>query len=291
MSDKERLLYVSVTGQSDVGLVRSNNEDSFLIADLTEGVELTTPSALNHAVDQRGCLFAVADGMGGAAAGEVASRTAVESVSRLLKASKYDSRQAFVMALKNSIDDANTLIRRESHRDESSKGMGTTFSAAGVYDGAVFFAQVGDSRAYLVRNNVIVQMTKDQSWVAHLVATGVLSPEKAKNHPQRNIILQALGSQDRVDVAFSFAELRKGDWLILCSDGLSGKIEETELSGVLEKCSGSKDACERMITIARSRGGEDNITVIVARFDGDRLPLALPEELPVYQEFEKAHAR
>lgn len=282
-------VYVIAFGQSDIGLVRANNEDSFLLADLTRDVLTTTPSALNHVVAEKGSLFIVADGMGGAKAGEVASRMAVELISKelseQLKNVESLDRQAFVTALKKSIEHANLAIYQESHRNEERRGMGTTLTAAGVYDGAVFFAQVGDSRGYLVRNGSIVQMTQDQSLVADLVASGALSPEEAKKHPKRNVILQALGVQGDVDVVFSFDGLKRGDWLILCSDGLSGKLEAEEMRDILEKCSKPQEACRQMITMARERGGEDNITAVVAKFEGERLSLPSPEEIPVSHQF------
>lgn len=285
-------VYVIAFGQSNIGLVRTNNEDSFLLADLTRDVFTTTPSALNRVVGEKGSLFIVADGMGGARGGEVASRMAVELVpqelSEQLKRARPLNRQAFVMALKKSVEDTNLVIYQESHRNEGLRGMGTTLTAAGVYDGAIFFAQVGDSRGYLVRNSSIVQMTQDQSLVAHLVASGALSPEAVKTHPKRNVILQALGVRRGVDVVLSFDELKRGDRLILCSDGLSGKAEAEELNEVLEICPGSQEACQQMITIARERGGEDNITVIVAKFDGEGLPLSSPQEVPVCHKFKDA---
>lgn len=285
MEDRNQIC-VSVSGQSDVGLVRENNEDSFLIADLTESTE-NPPSAENYTVSRKGSLFLVADGMGGAEAGEVASRMAVEVVFERLKTSLFLNRRAFARLLRKSIERANRIIYEESRKDQRRKGMGTTLTAAGVYNGAIFFAQVGDSRGYLVRNGCIVQMTQDQSLVAHLVASGSLTLEEAKMHPRRNVILQALGVQKRVNVALSFAEVKRGDWIILCSDGLSGKVEAKELREVLEKCTGPKEACQEMISIACERGGEDNITVIVARFNGEFLSLPSPEDVPVYQEFEE----
>lgn len=278
-------VHIIAFGQTDIGLVRTNNEDSFLLADLTGDVFTTAPSALSQAVGEKGSLFIVADGMGGAKAGEVASRMAVEMVSKelseQLKKLKSLNRQVFVTALRESIEHGNLAIYQESHRNEERRGMGTTLTAAGVYDGAIFFAQVGDSRGYLVRNSSIIQMTEDQSLVAHLVASGALSPEAAKSHPKRNVILQALGAQSNVDVALSYDELRWGDCLVLCSDGLSGKLEDKELKDVLEKCPEPREACRQMIAIARARGGEDNITAIVAKFDGEGLSLPSLQEAPM----------
>lgn len=291
MKDKSQLIYAVAVGQSDVGLVRTNNEDSFLIADLADSSGRNSAVDPVYVVGEKGTLFLVADGMGGAEAGEVASRMAVELVSqhlsKYLKKKKLLNRQAFARALKEGVEQANLAIYREGQSDKRRKGMGTTLTGVGVYDGAAFFSQVGDSRGYLVRNNSIVQMTQDQSLVAHLVASGALSQEEAKEHPQRNVILQALGVQKRVDVALSCAELRRGDWVVLCSDGLSGKADAEELRGVLEKCTGPQEACQQMIAIARDRGGEDNITVIVVKFDGEGLPLPSPAEIPAYQELKQ----
>ena len=290
MKDRNELLYMVVFGQSDVGLVRENNEDSFLLMDLTgaEKIALADPV---HLVGRKGSLFLVADGMGGAEAGEVASRMAVDLVSlhmsKHLRGRKFLSRQAFVRSLIKSIEQANAIIYKESYKNKRHKGMGTTLTGVGVYDGALFFAQVGDSRGYLVRNGSITQMTQDQSLVAHLVASGALSPEEAKIHPQRNVILQALGVQKRVDVKISLVELRRGDWAVLCSDGLSGKVDAEEINGILKGSAGPKEACQQMIDVAKEKGGEDNITVIAAKFDGEKLPLPSPDEAPTYKEFKE----
>jgi protein phosphatase len=134
----------------------------------------------------------------------------------------------------------------------------------------------------LLRNGTITQMTKDQSLVAQLVAAGSLRPEDAKMHPRRNVILQALGVQRYVDVVISLAELKQGDEIVLCSDGLWGKVEAEEIVDVVQRHDGP-GACKSLIELARDRGGDDNITVIVARFDGDGLPLPTEGDAPVYE--------
>lgn len=288
---KKQPLRAAVFGQTDIGVVRKNNEDSLLMADLSQGMKKTDTSPLNHVVGERGSVFIVADGMGGANAGEVASLMAVETVSRRLsqqlKKAKRVDRQLFARALQQSVEEANSLIHQEGQKHEECKGMGTTLTAAGVYDGGIFFAQVGDSRGYLMRNGSLGQMTQDQSLMAHLIASGAITPEEAKHHPQRNIVLQALGVQSEVNVAVSFDELRKGDMMLVCSDGLWGKFERgDELKEVLKKSSSPEQACQQLITIARERGGEDNITVIVAKFDGERLQPPSPGELPVGKPFD-----
>lgn len=288
MSESNQVLRISAYGQTDLGLVRKNNEDNLLIVDLTQGVQRTSSSALSFAPGERGALLMVADGMGGAEAGEVASRMAVELVSLYLQSERFDSRDTFVASLKNAIQRANVSIREEGEKNEERKGMGTTLTAAGVFGGELFFAQVGDSRGYLIRNGAIVQMTQDQSLVAHLVASGVLTPEKARVDRRRNVILQALGAQKQLEVAISAVELKRGDCAVLCSDGLSGKVDPEEIAGILQGSAGADEACRRLIDLAKERGGEDNITVILAKFDGDQLPLPVPGEVPICTELKEA---
>jgi PPM family protein phosphatase len=275
MIDPSSAVLVDSYGLSDVGLIRKNNEDSFLIATPTSDFANQNPAELNGIMPENGTMFIVADGMGGAQAGEVASRMAVDTVARnfINALNKKDSldQQTLISALTETIQETNQLIFREGQKNSECNGMGTTLTAAMVYGTTIFFAQLGDSRAYLARKGVISQMTKDQSLVAQMVASGSLTPEEAKNHPQRNVILQALGIQSQVDVAISLAELRRGDQIVLCSDGLSGKVDAEEIKEFLERFE-PKAACQGLVRMARERGGEDNITVIVARFNGDGLP-------------------
>jgi protein phosphatase len=288
-------LVVTAFGQSDVGLVRENNEDSFLIANLTTGVATQESAKIHDAIGEEGTLLLVADGMGGAKAGEVASRMAVESIAQnfftSLRSNQSIDQQEFVRILKTAIEEANRLVFQEAQRDGKLKGMGTTLTAAAVHGTSIFFAQLGDSRAYLVRNGCITQMTRDQSLVAQLAASGALKPEEAKGHPQRNVILQALGIDTEVDVVVSHDCLRRHDRAVLCSDGLSGKVEPEELNEILHKWAIPKDACQRLIELARERGGQDNITVIVACFDGEGLPLPDATDIPVYNRFKEGPRR
>lgn len=288
MSASSDPILVSAAALSDVGLVRTNNEDNYLIADLTARIATPEPAALNHTVGVNGSMFLVADGMGGANAGEVASQMAVEFVTKEVFRELTESRrppawQNFVDILKRAIENANLAILQESRRRSDRKGMGTTLTAAALHDGKIYFAQLGDSRAYLVRNGSIAQMTRDQTLIAQLLAAGSITPEEAKVHPQRNVILQALGVQNHIDIAFSSAELKRGDQVVLCSDGLSGKVAAEEVQQLLEQSPDARDGCERLIALARDRGGEDNITAIVIRFDGDGLPLPKEGESPEYQ--------
>jgi serine/threonine protein phosphatase PrpC len=295
MNALSKPLWVTAWGQSDVGLVRQNNEDSFLIVDLTTGIAIPENDDVHHVMGENGGLFLVADGMGGGAAGEIASRMAVEFVAQnlldSLRVEQSMEQRNFSRIFKASIEDANRSVFQEGQRDPNLKGMGTTLTAAAVFDTTLFFAQLGDSRAYLIRNGSITQMTQDQSLVAQLVASGALGPEEAKKHPQRNVILQALGLENEVNVVMSYQNLKRHDRVVLCSDGLSGKVEAEEVNEVLHKWARPKDACQRLIDLARERGGEDNITVIVASFDGEGLLVPDLEDVPVYHKFVKDQRR
>ena len=160
----------------------------------------------------------------------------------------------------------------ESLKKEELRGMGTTLTAAALCGTSVIVAQLGDSRAYLLRDRDLTQVTKDQSLVAQMVATGKISPEEAKTHPRRNVILQALGVEPDIDVVISTTDLKRGDQLVLCSDGLWGKVDAEEIKELAERFT-PQVACESLVRLANARGGEDNITVIVASFSGDGLPL------------------
>jgi protein phosphatase len=283
-------IIVDAFGLTDVGVVRANNEDNFIIRSASTRIATTQSVDGKVTGDAQGNIFIVADGMGGMQAGEVASQMAVELVaSRLvdqLKQRSPRSRKVFAKILTGAVEETNRLVLEESKTHSELKGMGTTLTAAAIHDTSIFFAQLGDSRAYLARNGHITQMTKDQSLVAQLVATGALRPEDATRHPQRNVILQALGVQPQVDVAITCADLKRGDRLVLCSDGLWGKIEPNEIEEHLERFD-TIAACETLVQLARDRGGEDNITVIVARFDGDGLPQPRPDEAPEVADVKK----
>jgi protein phosphatase len=274
-------IIVNAYGLSDLGLVRTNNEDNFLFTQLRTGLINAIPEI--PANSQDGWIFIVADGMGGGQAGEVASQMAVELVAenftnRLNDAGSSD-RQGLARALTAAVEETNQSIFQESQSNEDLRGMGTTLTAAVVSDETVTVAQLGDSRAYLVRDSSITQITKDQSLVAQMVATGKLSPEEAKTHPRRNVILQALGIQPQIDVVISKTDLKRGDQLVLCSDGLWGKVESEEIKEFAERFS-PQSACESLVRLANDRGGEDNITVIVVTFSGDGLRPSTGEELP-----------
>ncbi len=267
---------ISVFGKTDVGRTRDHNEDTFLVADLTRRVASLHPEVREHEVGPRGSLFMVADGMGGAAAGEVASRMAADLVfghmTTVWPEDPDVSANRFAYRMKEAVELANNRIHAHAKEHPEVRGMGTTATVAGVFGTGLYLAQVGDSRAYLVRQGVATQITKDQSLMQRLVEAGELTEEEAEQSERRNIILQALGPDPRVKVDLTFQELRRGDVLVLCSDGLSGQVKKEEIAGVISATADLVEACARLIETANERGGPDNITAVAARFSG-----ALPE--------------
>lgn len=265
---------------TDVGMVRSGNEDNFLILDLSTAHSWFAHEDENHQLltynqGYYGALLAVSDGMGGALAGEVASRMAVETVrDRMLQlqAHEFYGKLPFQERLRLAIEEANFLINEESTTNMAHRGLGATFTAVATLGDRVYFGQVGDSRAYLLRSGRIAQITKDQSLVQQLIDAGQISEEEAETHQYRNVILQALGAHTTVNVEVSSLALRQYDTLLLCSDGLSGKMRSEEIAQIVHSAPDLKSACSELIALANERGGEDNITVIIVQFSGATLP-------------------
>ena len=259
---------VSVFASTDVGMHRAGNEDAFLVADLTTGDTGVGADTNVHSIGERGSLMIVSDGMGGAAAGEVASEMAVT----ILRESIADMPASMEMAerLKTAAETANERIWNHSQSDPELSGMGATLTAVLVQGTTAYVAQVGDSRAYLVRGAQIKQLTKDQSLAQMLVDSGAIKPEQIDSVPQ-NVIMQALGTQPVIKVAMSAVELYRNDCLVICSDGLSNKVSSDELRKAASETEDLTEACRDLIATANERGGEDNITVVIARFDGEAL--------------------
>ena len=231
---------------TDVGCVRELNEDS---------VRIARP---DDALREKGVLIIVADGMGGHAAGEVASQKTVEEVPTRY----FASDEAPDVALKNAVEAANAAIFGAAARDKSLHGMGTTCTCLLIRDDLAWCAHVGDSRLYLVRGGAIYQMSEDHSAVGELVKRGLLAASQMRGHPQSNIILRALGTQPSVEVALwdEPFPLRAGDVWVLCSDGLSDLVVESEiLSDVTEH--DAETASQSLIERAKAGGGHDNISV------------------------------
>ncbi len=267
---------VRVYALTDVGHTRDHNEDTFLVADLEHGDPVDFDGAPKEfSADAHGLLFLVADGMGGAASGELASGMAGQVVLNTLRASWKSngalSEAAFATALRDATETANAKIHQYAKENPEHRGMGTTATLAGLFGDRLFLAQVGDSRAYLVRSGDARQLTKDQSLMQRLVEAGELTQEEADASDRRNIILQALGPDAHVTVDLTHQQLRRGDTLILCSDGLSGLVRGEEIARFASETDSVDVLCQKLVDLANERGGPDNITVIAARFDGEAL--------------------
>lgn len=277
--DTRESVIVHVFAKTDVGRTREHNEDAFVVADLTADDASLQPSVRTHAVGERGTLFMVADGMGGAAAGEIASEMATTIVLRELRREWIThpvvNGETFATAIRRAAAVANGEINTFAAAHAEYRGMGTTATIAGVLGDTLYVAQVGDSRAYLVRDGIARQITKDQSLMQKLVEAGEITEEEAEHSERRNIILQALGPEATVKVDLTHQTLRRGDTLVLCSDGLSGQVSRDEIADVVRQESDLVEVCRRLIDMANSVGGPDNITVIAARFDGEGLESAV----------------
>ena len=293
-------MIVELHAKSDVGRVRRGNEDNFLVLDLSSQKTWTgsdgdqPPGHLNKLnLGEKGLVLVVSDGMGGALAGDVASRMAVDSVREMLTGPDADenceAETPLVECLKNATVYANLAIHKRSQEDSRCAGMGATFTGAAIKGDSLDLVQVGDSRAYVMRGEQIRLATKDQSLVQQLVDVGQISEEEAETHMFRNVILQALGAQTELTPATARIQIRQGDLLLLCSDGLSGKLRNEEIRQIVADSGADlAAACQALVAEANHRGGEDNITVVLARFTGEELRDGAADritvELPVLEE-------
>jgi serine/threonine protein phosphatase PrpC len=239
-------------GKTDIGLVRKVNEDSFLCEKL-EGIKDTY-------------LYIVADGMGGHNAGEVASTMAVQEVASYIKNNievlKLGDKEIQDL-VRNAIFYANDKIYKTSILKSNCLGMGTTLSMVLAKDNCIYIGHVGDSRIYLIRGKEILRLTEDHSLVAELVKRGTIKPEEANNHPQKNVITKALGTEYTIEPDVSRQDMKYGDFLLICTDGLSNAVYEEDMVCVLEGASDLNEACELLIERAKEKGGFDNITAVV----------------------------
>jgi len=279
MTNASSQIRVRLFGRTDVGQIREHNEDNFLVADLTRRSRSLMESDREQAVGERGTVFGVCDGMGGAAAGEVASQLAVDIIfEKLSQGDPPRNHDELARRLVSAVEEAGARIFNEARADRTRRGMGTTATVAALVDTRLFVAQVGDSRAYILRGGRLVQVSRDQSLVNQLIEAGQLTEEEAETFEHNNIILQALGTAETVQVDLTYVDLQRGDRLLLCSDGLSGMVRADELREVLTHAREPFDACRELTDRANRAGGHDNITVIVVDFDG-ALPAQSGEEL------------
>ena len=262
-------IYLRVVGRTDVGNVRANNEDSLVVADLSgNGFALASGSDGRFNVGDRGVLLAVSDGMGGLTAGELASALVIEGLPLAIQEGRRSAPTEEL--LQAGVQKVNTKVWDAAQ--EKGIRMGATLTAVFVDGPVAWIAEVGDSRAYLIRAGNITQLTKDQSVVQRLVDTGALSPEEAARSPHRGMILQAMGHAPDVSVALGRLELRARDCLVLCSDGLTTHVSDEEIRSVVLSSADLTVACHRLVDLAKERGGIDNITVMLGGVDGPLPP-------------------
>jgi len=233
----EPLHVIELARHTDTGRVRDHNEDRA------------------YAHDE---LVAVADGMGGAAAGEVAAQLAIRAIRQL--SAPIDKNR-----LRNALEDANAAIRRTAASDPSKAGMGTTMTAVAIDGGIAQIVHVGDSRAYLWRDHHLRQITDDHSVVGEMVRRGTLSADEALQHPHRNVITRALGAEPEVQVDATTQDLQPGDVILLCSDGLYTEVHDAEIAAILAGASSLEGAAHTLVDRANAAGGADNVTVVLAR--------------------------
>jgi serine/threonine protein phosphatase PrpC len=244
---------IEAAGLTDVGCHRENNEDNYAYWEPQD----------DAAFQRLGRLAVVADGMGGAEGGQHASRIAVEAVCEVYPDSPDADPQQRLVA---SFHEANSRVQQEAHLKPMLRGMGTTLTACAIVGKTLYFAHVGDSRLFLVRDGEARQLSRDHSLVARLIESGTIRPEEAESHPQKHVLTAAIGVAEDLqpDMPSAPIELRTFDVLILCTDGLWGQMTSIEIADAVSK-STSKDACKSLVHLAKERGGPDNITVQVLR--------------------------
>jgi PPM family protein phosphatase len=253
-------VHITCAGRSDVGIIRSGNEDSYLM------------------LPDRG-IFLVADGMGGHAAGEVASEMAVRLVARELGSLKGLSDDQVADRMRVAIRAANGAIFQRTLTEHDKRGMGTTVTALVLYDTRFLIGQVGDSRAYLLRDHTLIQLTKDHSYVQEQVDAGYLTPEQARAHPYSNVITRCVGANNEVMPDIYVGTVKSQDLFLLASDGLTGMLEDHQLAELLASRRIPQEQVDELITEANRHGGLDNITAIVVRVDSVDAPIGDTTEI------------
>lgn len=238
-------MMLRVAARSDAGRVREANEDQYAILDL------------GHGGGTR--MIAVADGMGGHRAGDVASSIALKELSEAVRG--HSCQDGWLEVLRRGVERANTAVFQMALANEHQAGMGTTLTAVVLDDGHLFLVHVGDSRAYLVRDGDMNPLTRDDSLVEELIRLGDITPDDAKDHPQKNVLTRAVGTRPRVNIQTLSIDLEVGDRIILCSDGLYGLVPDDRMVAALAR-DGVEVGVERLVDEANQLGGHDNITVV-----------------------------
>jgi len=280
---------VKAFGMSDLGRVRKNNEDNYVICNLTTGEVGRTPPLCSYTLGERGSLFMVADGMGGEASGEVASQICVLTVPKRLYENLESLGQVseanFVLLLRESIEYANQIIHEKAQSSPLYRGMGTTATVAALFGPYLFVGQVGDSRAYLIRQQELTQLTRDQTFLNYLREIGVEVPADTESDSRKSILTQAVGSSESVNVKVTYTKIRQGDCLLLCSDGLYNMVPASDILASVKGSEPLAEKCLSLIAQANANGGNDNVTVVMAEFSGPGLPPAAPTALVEFKEF------
>lgn len=275
----QRSLRVRAHGQTDTGRKRTSNEDQFLIALLTRALRVLQTSMEQpevHLGAPEGYLLIVADGVGGSRAGEKASEMAVSSVEKfVVNTLKWCSHlratadgDPVLLEFQKALAQANDKVLYEADKHPEWHGMATTMTLAYFFHRELFVAHVGDTRCYLLRNGLLYRLTRDHTFVAEMVRRGVLKPEEAVNHAYRHVVTNVVGGDDpTVQVEMHKLALEAGDCLLLCSDGLTEMVPDEEILQILANNAHTEAACDQLVKRANEKGGKDNVTVAVARFE------------------------
>jgi PPM family protein phosphatase len=259
----------TLVGMTDKGLVRENNEDCFVLGYPKTGQRLAERCRVTLPVESNCMLFLVSDGMGGARAGEVASKLTVDTIMKELP--RLPPILSPHCRLEAAIEAANLAVWNAQRQEQKLQGMGATVTAVLVDRDRAYISEVGDSRAYVIRDERIHQLTSDQTILQLLIDSGAVTAESASSGIHRNMLLQAIGQEEYLQVACSSMRVKNGDIFLLCSDGLSGKLTENEIKQIVKAAPSLNVAAQQLINTAKERGGEDNITVILVLLEGEDL--------------------
>jgi protein phosphatase len=252
LKERKLLNQVKILGKTNIGKIRENNEDAYII-EIPEDPQL---------LQEKGILIGVADGVGGGPAGEIASKTGLETVKHHYY---FVTQKQFVQInLRDALIEANNIIYTKANERDEYKNMATTIVVAVIRNEGSYIASIGDSRAYLLRKRKLTQLTKDHTWIWEAMDAGLISYKHAMNHPDKSVITRCLGAEPEVQIDLYFQPLRSDDILLLTTDGLTDEINEKKIRKVLRRNQPDL-ACQKLIDLALANGGHDNITCVVAR--------------------------
>ncbi|MBK6916836.1 MAG: serine/threonine-protein phosphatase [Deltaproteobacteria bacterium] len=266
------MLRFDVFARTEVGCARERNEDSFLVLNLATGDTGLLPDVRTRDLLPPGTLVAVCDGMGGAAAGDLASKLALGALEQVVRAQgPIGSVDVAEATLLQAVTTANRTILDFAKAHPDKRGMGTTMTAALLFGDEIVIVQVGDSRAYLKRGHTLQQLTMDQNVVGQMIATGRISPDQARNVKQRNMLLEAIGVQEKVGPDLVRVRVQPGDIMLLCSDGLTGPLDDPRVLEILLRHEDPVPSSRALTEAACAAGGPDNVTVALVRFHGQTI--------------------